>query len=76
MAISDRDFGNLEAKVSNMEGDLQEVKGDLRAVKDDVRKILLQLSEARGGWKVLSLISGASAVVGGLIVKIFPHFIP
>ena len=65
MAISERDFGSLESKVRSIEEDVTEVKSD-------VKQILSQLSGSAGGWKMLSLIAGGAAVVGGMIVKFIP----
>ena len=46
--FTDRELGNMEARVVLLEQ-------ELGAVRDDTRKILLTLSEAQGGWKTLMM---------------------
>ena len=65
MPISERDFGNLESKVQSIEEDVTEVK-------NDVKQILKELSGAQGGWRMLTLLGGGAAVIGGLVVKYIP----
>lgn len=72
MSISDRDFGNLEARMANVErtlGDLKSEVKDGNAVSD---KILLKLSAAEGGWRTLAAVAAASAAVGGVLAKFLP----
>lgn len=45
--------------------DYAEIKSDIRAIRDT-------LQEAKGGWRVLMLVGGAGAAIGGLIVKLLP----
>lgn len=65
MSITDRELGELSARVVHLESTLGELKEDMRAVRET-------LSEAKGGWKTLMLVAGMSATIGGFIVKIFP----
>lgn len=60
-----RDLGRMEAQISSM-------CHKLDALETEVRVISSTLSEARGGWRILMLVSGASAAVGGLIAKFAP----
>lgn len=65
MSITDRELGELSARVVHLENTLDEMKADMKAVRET-------LSEAKGGWKTLMLVAGMSATIGGFIVKIFP----
>ncbi len=69
VAVNDRDFGNLEAKVQGIEDDMTEVKGD-------VKQILMRLSSAEGGWKTLMGVATVSAAIGGLITKFGSALLP
>ena len=48
------------------------VREDMGEIKDDVKAIRRTTDEARGGWKAIVLVSGFSATIGGLLVKIAP----
>lgn len=62
---------------------------DIRHIQDDMDKMLAQmetmqvlltsisatLSEARGGWKVLMLVGGASGALGAILVKLFYWYV-
>jgi len=65
--FTDRELGNMEARIALLEKELSEVR-------KDTRKILNTLSEAQGGWKTLMMISGFSATLGGFISQVFFYF--
>lgn len=46
--------------------------GEIRA---DLKLVLMELHQAKGGWKTLMLISGAAGAAGALLGKFFPYFI-
>lgn len=60
-----RALGRLEGRVDGM-------LEDLDTISTDVKKMSKQMSEAKGGWKVLMAVGGASGAVGALIVKALP----
>lgn len=62
-----RDLGRLEAQVASIAKTLDQLDRD-------VKQISTTLAEARGGWRMMMLISGASATIGGLVVKFLPWF--
>lgn len=45
--------------------DLGEMKGDLKAIRET-------MDQAKGGWRLLVMVSGFSAAFGALIVKLAP----
>lgn len=69
MAVSERDFGNLEAKVQGIEQDMAEVKGD-------VKEVLRRMAGLDGGWKVLVGISAIVSAMVGVLLKFIPHIFP
>ncbi|HET8744318.1 MAG TPA: hypothetical protein VFM98_01845 [Ramlibacter sp.] len=66
-AIDPQEFGQLQAQVSA----LTEIVKELRA---DVAAMRTQMAEARGGWRVLMAIGGASSVLGGAATWLLTHF--
>jgi hypothetical protein len=60
-----RDLGRHDAEIGQL-------KDDMRSMKEDVHEIKMMMSEARGGWKVILLISGMSATIGALLSKLIP----
>lgn len=68
-----RDLGKHDAQIEALERDMQEMKADLRRVFDKLDQINDTLSEAKGGWKTMMWIAGASAAAGGLIAKFVPY---
>ena len=61
----ERELGTLTAKINRLESDVSEMKDDVRAIKET-------MSEARGGWKAIALVSGISGTIGALIAKFAP----
>ena len=64
----EREMGEFAARISALEDDVREMKGDLR-------KVLEFTQQARGSWKTLMAVSGASATVGAFVAKIV-QFLP
>lgn len=60
----------LEQRMETLDADLREMRADMRRIFEKLEAINSTLSEAKGGWKVLMLVGGCSAVVGGVIFKI------
>lgn len=57
-----RDLGRMEAEIQ----ELKRRVGNVEALMFDVHKIV---TEARGGWKTLLAVGGASAAVGAAVAK-------
>jgi hypothetical protein len=62
-----QEFGRLQAQVET----LITAVGKLDGKVDDMGK---QLAEAKGGWRVLMAIGGASATAGGALSWLLTHF--
>lgn len=74
LATARINIARLEVQVGNLSkgmADLQESNQQLTAKLDQV---LLTLSEARGGWKTLMLVGGASTTFGSALAWVFQHF--
>ena len=64
-----------EERLARLEQQMADTRDDLKEMRQDVRVIRDTLSEAKGGWKTLALIAGASGTLGALAVKFLP-FLP
>lgn len=71
--ISPRDFGDLEAQVRALKELVVAQSTSISLLITELAAIKLTLSEARGGWKTLIWIAGASATVAGAITWILQH---
>ena len=64
--IDRRDYGRLEAQVEQLVKDVHEMQATIKAMNET-------LQEAKGGWKLLMAVSGASATAAGLISWVLTH---
>lgn len=68
-----QEFGRLQAQVETL------IRSDaaktelLQTLAADMTAVRLQLAEASGGWRLLVLLGGASATVGGAISWAITH---
>ncbi|MFO0454279.1 MAG: hypothetical protein ACK52I_37455 [Pseudomonadota bacterium] len=69
-----QEFGRLQAEVSALRRDMDRMAGVLDHMNDTLSEVQRELSEARGGWKTMMLLGGASATLGALIVKAVTFF--
>jgi archaellum component FlaC len=65
-----RDLGKHDAQIDALDKDLREMKEDMRRIFEKLEAINATLSEAKGGWKTLMWVAGASAALGGVVVKL------
>jgi hypothetical protein len=57
------DLGQHAAKIERLQSDMEQMKQDMHEIKTI-------LSEARGGWRAVVIISGLSGVCGAAIIKL------
>ena len=55
-------------KISRIELDLEALSLSLRQLNETLTEISVTLSEAKGGWRMLLAVAGASAALGSGIV--------
>lgn len=63
---------DIQARVAVLESELIAIKTSQTAMALDVRAIRDAVLEARGGWKTLMILGGASAAFGAFAVKWIP----
>jgi prefoldin subunit 5 len=73
MDIDARAFGYLEGEVKAIVKTLEEQNKTLAALTKELGEIKTTLSEAKGGWKTLVWIGGASATAAGCVTWIMQH---
>jgi len=56
-------------RIAVLETELRAMKHQHEEMAKDIKVILQTLSEARGGWRVMMLVGGASGVLGAFITK-------
>ena len=72
--IDPQEFGELKAKVQ-MLLDANRVNTEtLTTMATAIQSMQLQMAEAKGGWRALVAIGGASATFGGLVTGFIQHF--
>lgn len=64
-SIDPKEFGQLQAKVELLQKSVDEMRADMK-------ELLAAVENARGGWKTLMLLGGASAAFGGFLMKLLP----
>lgn len=74
MPEMDRILGEHGARLTAAENNIESVEADIKRMREDIAAIREMMAEAKGGWRVMMLIGGASATAGGLIVKYLPIF--
>jgi hypothetical protein len=73
--IDPQEFGELRAKVEILLETNRVLAETVATMSTAIQSMQLQMAEARGGWKTLMVIGGASASFGGLVTGLMSHFI-
>lgn len=71
--IDPQQFGALQAQVAALVASDVETAKTLRALTEQVTAMRVQMAEARGGWKVLLALGGASASLGSAATWLLTH---
>lgn len=73
MSPEERDrLRTIEVQMQAVLKDYDDMRLELKEVIKRLDAIGNTLSEAKGGWRVLMLVGGAGAAIGGAIVKFVP----
>jgi hypothetical protein len=65
-----RELATHAADIDHLQKDMDKLIADMEDVKRTLVAIQSTLSEARGGWRAMMLLGGASSVVGAGLVQI------
>lgn len=64
-----------EERIARLEAQMADVRDDISEIKGDTKAIRTVIDQTKGGWKVMVMVSGLSATVGGLVVKFAPFLV-
>lgn len=67
------DIARLEAQQEGMGREIGELKDMVRALTATVNAMRDDITAAKGGWRTLMLLGGASASAGGAITWLLQH---
>lgn len=65
-----RELATHASDIKHLQDDMDKMLENMKAMQATLTAIDKTLSEARGGWKVLVLVGGASSVVGAGLVQL------
>jgi hypothetical protein len=68
------EFGRLQAQVEILIASDAKKTELLETLAADMTAVRIQLAEAKGGWKLLVALGGASSAVGGVVTWVATHF--
>jgi len=66
-----RELATHAADIDHLQKDMDKLMSDMAHVKQTLAAIQATLSEARGGWRAMMLLGGASSVVGAGLAQVF-----
>jgi hypothetical protein len=66
--IDPQEFGELKAEVRMLVSAVRDLDGKVDTIHD-------KLTEAKGGWKVLMGLGGASSMIGAAVTWIVTHML-
>ena len=70
-----RELATHAADIEHLQRDMDKLVESVAAMQKTLSDIEKTLSEARGGWKMLMLLGGASGVMGSVITQVI-HSLP
>ena len=66
-----RELATHAADIDHLQKDMDKLISDMEDVKRTLVAIQSTLSEAKGGWRAMMLLGGASSVVGAGLAQVF-----
>ncbi|MCH2240942.1 MAG: hypothetical protein MK041_03190 [Aquabacterium sp.] len=65
----------LETKVEAQGREIGELKDMIRALTDKMDGVAETLTEARGGWRLMMMLGGGAATLGGMVTWVLEHLL-
>jgi prefoldin subunit 5 len=65
-----RELATHASDIKHLQDDMDKMLANMKEMQTTLMAIEKTLSEARGGWKVLMLVGGASSVMGAGLVQL------
>ena len=68
--LTARELATHAADIKHMQEDMEKMLEQMKVMQATLSAINTTLSEAKGGWKMLLMIGGASGAAGAILVKL------
>jgi prefoldin subunit 5 len=69
-----RELATHAADIAHLQRDMDKMAADMEEIKKSLANISNTLSEAKGGWRVLMLVAGASGTLASGLTWLVQHF--
>jgi N-acetylmuramic acid 6-phosphate (MurNAc-6-P) etherase len=60
------EIGKLQSEVAAVRRDNDRMAASLESIEADVRAMASTLDQARGGWRLIAAVAGASGLIGSI----------
>jgi hypothetical protein len=65
------EFGEIKGAVASLQTQVTDIKGQLASISAKQDVVINQLSEAKGGWKIMMLLGGSAGALGAGLATLF-----
>jgi len=70
----ERELATHSVEIRHIQDDMDKMMADVSDIKKSLEAINLTLSEAKGGWKTLMWVAGASSAVTSFFIGLYAFF--
>jgi hypothetical protein len=70
----ERELATHSVEIRHIQDDMDKMMADMSDIKKSLEAINLTLSEAKGGWKTLMWVAGASSAVTSFFIGLYAFF--
>jgi hypothetical protein len=70
----ERELATHSVEIRHIQDDMDKMMADMSDIKKSLESINLTLSEAKGGWKTLMWVAGASSAVTSFFIGLYAFF--
>lgn len=70
----ERELATHSVEIRHIQDDMDKMMADMADIKKSLQAINETLSEAKGGWKTLMWVAGASSAVTGFFIGLYAFF--
>ena len=70
----ERELATHSVEIRHIQDDMDKMMADMSDIKKSLESINLTLSEAKGGWKTLMWVAGASSAATSFFIGLYAFF--
>jgi len=70
----ERELATHSVEIRHIQDDMDKMMADMSDIKKSLEAINLTLSEAKGGWKTLMWVAGASSAATSFFIGLYAFF--